>query len=104
MMVLLCVSLGAIGLTQVAIWPSTQDLGRGATGVVAGWTNFLGNAGGAAGPLITAWLVGATGDWSSALLVIALAGVLGAVLWFFIHPERPLEALVAEPAALGAAR
>ncbi len=93
MMVLLCISLGAVGLTQVAIWPSTQDLGRGATGVVAGWTNFLGNAGGAAGPLITAWLVGLTGSWSSALLVIGLAGVLGAVLWFFIHPERPLEAI-----------
>jgi MFS transporter, ACS family, glucarate transporter len=96
MMVLLCISLGAIGLTQVAIWPTTQDLGRGATGVVAGWTNFLGNAGGAAGPLITAWLVGATGSWSSALLIIALAGVLGAVLWFFIHPERPLEVVVGE--------
>ena len=99
MVVLLCVSLGAIGLTQVAIWPSTQDLGKGATGVVAGWTNFLGNAGGAAGPLITAWLVTATGSWSSALLVIALAGAAGAILWFFIHPERPLEALRPEPVA-----
>lgn len=104
MMILLCISLGAVGLTQIAIWPSTQDLGRGATGVVAGWTNFLGNAGGAAGPLATAWLVGWTGSWSSALLIIALAGVLGAVLWFFIHPERPLEALTAEPATLGTAR
>jgi MFS transporter, ACS family, glucarate transporter len=100
MMVLLCVSLGGIGLTQVAIWPATQELGRGATGVVSGWTNCLGNAGGTAGPIIMAWLVGLTGSWSSALLIIALAGVLGAVLWFFIHPERPLEAVIAEPDAL----
>jgi MFS transporter, ACS family, glucarate transporter len=95
MMVLLCVSLGAIGLTQVAIWPATQDLGQGATGVVSGWTNFLGNAGGVAGPLVTAWLVGLTGSWSSALLAIALAGLSGAVLWFFVHPERPLEQVMA---------
>ncbi len=93
MMVLMCISLGGVGLTQVAIWPATQDLGRGATGVVSGWTNFLGNAGGAAGPLMTAWLVTWTGSWSAALLPIALAGAAGAVLWFFIHPERPLEVL-----------
>lgn len=70
-MVLLCISLGAIGLTQVSIWSSTQDLRRAATGIVSGWT----------------------GGWSGALLGIALAGTVGAVLWLFVYPERALAAL-----------
>jgi hypothetical protein len=37
MMVLLCVSLGAVGVTQVSIWPSTQDLGGTATGIIPIW-------------------------------------------------------------------
>jgi ACS family glucarate transporter-like MFS transporter len=56
MMVLLSVSLASIGVTQVSIWPSTQDLGRGVTGLMSGWTNFWGNAAGVAGPMLTALL------------------------------------------------
>jgi len=96
MMVLLCVSLASIGVTQVSIWPSTQDLGRGATGLVSGWTNFWGNAAGVAGPMLTASLVGWTGSWSGAMIGIAIAGVAGAVLWLFVHPQRPLAALADE--------
>ena len=91
MMGLLCVSLGAIGLTQVSIWSATQDLGRASTGVVSGWANGWGNAAGVAGPVLTAYLVRWTGSWSSALLAIAASGLAGAVLWLFVHPERPLE-------------
>ncbi len=90
MMLLLCVSLGAIGLTQVSIWSACQDIGGAATGVVTGWTNFLGNSSGFVGPVVIALLVKWTGGWSGALLGIALAGVCGAVLWLFVHPERPL--------------
>jgi ACS family glucarate transporter-like MFS transporter len=90
MVVLLCVSLGAIGLTQVSIWSACQDIGGAATGVVTGWTNFLGNSSGFVGPVVIALLVKWTGGWSGALLGIALAGACGAVLWLFVHPERPL--------------
>jgi ACS family glucarate transporter-like MFS transporter len=93
MMILLCISLGAIGLTQVSIWSSTQDLGGGATGVVSGWTNCWGNSAGFVGPVITAALVQLTGSWTGALLGIALAGGAGCVLWLFVHPERPIRAL-----------
>ena len=101
MIALLCLSLGAIGLTQVSIWSSCQDLGGAATGIVTGWANFLGNSSGFVGPVITAYLVRWTGGWSGALLGIALAGLCGAVLWLFVHPERPLRiphALVTRPA------
>ena len=90
MVLLLCVSLGAIGLTQVSIWSACQDIGGAATGVVTGWTNFLGNSSGFVGPVVIALLVKWTGGWSGALLGIALAGACGAVLWLFVHPERPL--------------
>jgi ACS family glucarate transporter-like MFS transporter len=93
MMALLCVSLASIGVTQVSIWPSTQDLGRGATGLVSGWTNFWGNAAGVAGPMLMAALVRWTGGWSGAMVGIAIAGVAGGVLWLFVHPQRPLAAL-----------
>ncbi len=93
MMALLCVSLGAVGLTQVSIWSATQDLGRGATGIVSGWANCWGNSAGFVGPVLTALLVDWTGGWSGALLGIALAGGAGAVLWLFVQPQRPLEAL-----------
>jgi ACS family glucarate transporter-like MFS transporter len=93
MMVLLCVSLGAVGVTQVSIWPSTQDLGGAATGIVSGWTNFWGNAAGVVGPVLMAYLVRWTGSWTGALIGIALSGVAGAVLWLFVHPQRRLAAL-----------
>jgi ACS family glucarate transporter-like MFS transporter len=93
MMALLCVSLGAIGLTQVSIWSATQDLGRGSTGLVSGWANCWGNSAGFVGPVVMALLVQWTGGWTGALLGIALAGGAGAVLWLLVHPERPLDAL-----------
>ncbi|HXX38124.1 MAG TPA: MFS transporter [bacterium] len=97
----LMISLGAIGLTQVSIWSATQDLGPTLTGSVSGWTNFWGNFAAALGPTFTAILVGLTTRWTTALLVMALAGVFGAVLWLFVHPERPLtEAQDAGAAAL----
>ena len=94
MIAFLCLSLGSVGVTQVSIWPSTQDLGGPATGIVSGWTNFWGNAAGITGPVLTAYLVRWTGTWSGALIGIALAGVAGAVLWLFVHPQRRLSALV----------
>jgi MFS transporter, ACS family, glucarate transporter len=93
MMLLLCISLGAVGLTQVSIWSATQDLGRSATGIVSGWTNFWGNAAGVVGPVLTAYLVQWTGSWAGALLGIAISGLAGAVLWLFVHPERPMTTL-----------
>ena len=93
MMLLLCISLGAVGLTQVSIWSATQDLGRSATGIVSGWTNFWGNAAGVVGPVLTAYLVQWTGSWAGALLGIAISGLAGAVLWLFVHPERPMTPL-----------
>ena len=103
MMTLLCVSLGAVGLTQVSIWSATQDLSGSSTGVVSGWTNFWGNMAGVVGPVLTAYLVEWTGSWSGALLGVAFSGVAGPVLWALVHPERPIMAVAGQdPASLPA--
>ena len=103
MMCLLCVSLGAIGLAQVSIWSATQDLGRGATGVVSGWANCWGNSAGFVGPVLMAYLVEWTGGWTGALLGIGIAGAAGALLWLLVQPQRPLIA-IADGSGLAAIR
>jgi ACS family glucarate transporter-like MFS transporter len=91
MLIMLMLSLGSVGLVQVAIWPTASDLGGSMTGSLAGWTNFWGNFSAALGPIFTAFLVGLTSNWSSALLIISLAALIGALLWLVIYPDRPLE-------------
>ncbi len=92
MMVFLCVSLGAVGTVQVQVWAACQDLGGEHSATVTGWTNLCGNLISAAGPLFTGILVGIGGNWLLALMILAVAGVLGAGCWFLVHPERPLRA------------
>jgi uncharacterized membrane protein len=41
--------------------------------------------------VLVAFTVKLTGDWTSGLFLIAMAAAFGAVLWFFLHPEQPLE-------------
>ncbi|WP_213779695.1 MFS transporter [Caballeronia sp. dw_276] len=86
----LCLSFAAVGFVQVVVWSATQDLGRSFTGVMSGWTNLWGAASNVAGPMSVALMVKLTGNWASALVVIALAAGLGTVLWLFVHPEKPL--------------
>ncbi|KQR74098.1 hypothetical protein ASG35_20075 [Burkholderia sp. Leaf177] len=86
----LCLSFAAVGFVQVVVWSATQDLGRSFTGVMSGWTNLWGAASNVAGPMSVALMVKLTGNWASALVVIAVAAGLGTVLWLFVHPEKPL--------------
>jgi MFS transporter, ACS family, glucarate transporter len=92
MMVFLCLSLGAVGMVQVQVWAACQDLGGEHSATVTGWTNLCGNLMSAAGPLFTGILVSIGGNWAQALAILAVAGLLGAACWFFVHPERPLRA------------
>lgn len=101
MIIALMFSLGSVGLVQVSIWPTCTDLGRNMTGSVTGWTNFWGNLSGALGPIVTAFLVTLTSSWATALLVMALAAVIGAVLWLLVRPDKPLES-AEEASAVGA--
>jgi MFS transporter, ACS family, glucarate transporter len=91
MMICFMLSLGALAMVQVSIWPSCTDLGGNMTGSLTGWTNFWGNLSGALGPIATAMLVSLTSSWGTALLIMGLAALTGAALWLVIHPERPLQ-------------
>jgi ACS family glucarate transporter-like MFS transporter len=97
----LCLSFAAVGFVQVVVWSAAQDLARDFTGVMSGWTNLWGAASNVAGPVSVAFMVRLTGNWGSALVVIALAAAVGTVLWLFVHPEKPLfdtpKPLVAPP-------
>jgi hypothetical protein len=54
---------------------------------------FLGQFGGRHGSGADRVPCALTGSWAGALLGIALSGLAGAVLWLFVHPERPVAAL-----------
>jgi MFS family permease len=65
--------------------------------------NMMGNLGGAVGPVVTGYLVGASGvsgpdaahGWTMAMLVTSALYGLGAVAWLFLDPETPLDKAVA---------
>src|ERR1700722_1435467 len=96
---LLCLSFAAVGFVQVVVWSAAQDLGKTLTGVMSGWTNVWGALSNVAGPVVVAFTVKVTGSWASGLFLIATAAAFGAIVWLFLHPERPLEDEVAAPAS-----
>lgn len=87
---LLCLSFAAVGFVQVVVWSATQDLGRAFAGVMSGWTNVWGALSNVAGPMTLALVVKVTHSWASGMIVIGAAAACGALLWLFVHPERPL--------------
>lgn len=87
---LLCLSFAAVGFAQVVVWSATQDLGRAFAGVMSGWTNVWGALSNVAGPMTLAFVVKVTHSWESGMIVIGAAAACGALLWLFVHPERPL--------------
>ena len=76
MMVLHSVSLDAVNVTQVSIWPPWRH-GHSHRVLL---DNILGNTAGVAGPVSTAYLKRWTGSWAGALIGVALAGVAAAML------------------------
>lgn len=87
---LLCLSFAAVGCVQVVVWSATQDLGRAFAGVMSGWTNVWGALSNVAGPMTLALIVKVTHSWESGMILIGAAAACGALLWLFVHPERPL--------------
>jgi len=91
MIAFFCASLGFMGLSQVSIWTSVQDLTKHHTGIVAGWTTCLGNAASGLAPIAMAFIEHKTGSWSLALSLPMMAGVVGAFCCTLTHPERTIE-------------
>ncbi|MEM3489574.1 MAG: MFS transporter [Nitrososphaerota archaeon] len=87
---LMMISMAGVGLVQVTIWSSCQDLGQRHTLPVTGWVNMWGNAGSAFGPLFTAILVTFGKSFSTAVIAVGLSALGGIILWLFIKPHIPL--------------
>jgi len=91
MILVFSLALGFSSLSQISIWTSVQDLTRGRTGLVAGWTTFWGNAASGIAPIVMVGIQHITGSWTTALCLPLIAGILGAVCCALTHPERPIE-------------
>lgn len=89
MIVYLMASMAGIATAQVALWATCQDIAGPRSASMTGWMSFCGNLGNALGPILTAYFIGASGDWSRGLTLLAISGALGALVWFFIRPDRP---------------
>lgn len=90
MIVYLMISMAGIATSQVALWATCQDIAGPRSASMTGWMSFCGNLGNALGPILTAYFIGSSGDWSRGLTLLAISGALGAVVWLFIRPDRPL--------------
>jgi ACS family glucarate transporter-like MFS transporter len=83
-------ALAFLGFNMNSAWTSCTDLAGRFAGTVSGWMNFCGNLIGATAPPLTAWVVTVYG-WDSAILATGLAGIIGAIIWQFVKPNKPLQ-------------
>jgi ACS family glucarate transporter-like MFS transporter len=86
----LSVALAFLGFSMNSSWTSASDLGGKFSASVSGWMNFLGNLIGGMAPIIVAWVATHYG-WKAAIMVTAVAGLVGATCWAFVRPHRPLK-------------
>ncbi|MDF2435487.1 MAG: transporter, family, D-galactonate transporter [Mucilaginibacter sp.] len=78
------------GFGQIAIWASVQDLGASGTGLIASWTQFLGNIAGAIVPISISLLVTGQDSWIRAEGLIVVLGLFGAGCLLLVKPQLPL--------------
>jgi MFS family permease len=78
-------------LTLAPAWATAVDVGGRHAGVTAGTMNTVGQVGGILSPLVLAYLVDATGNWNTPLLVLAAIYGIAAIAWLTINPEQRVE-------------
>jgi sugar phosphate permease len=75
-------------LTLAPAWATAVDVGGRHAGVTAGVMNTVGQVGGILSPIVLAYLVDATGNWSLPLLVLAGIYAIAGVAWILIDPDQ----------------
>jgi MFS family permease len=78
-------------LTIGPIWSVPMDVAPKFAGTASGIMNTGSAVAGFASPMIFGWLVDATGDWHVPFAGSIALLLLGAVLAFWMHPDRQLE-------------
>jgi ACS family glucarate transporter-like MFS transporter len=76
--------------SQPPSWAATIDLAPTHSATVFGIMNTLAQGIGAMAPVLTPWIAQRFG-WIRALDVTAAMALAAGCLWFFVHPERPIE-------------
>jgi ACS family tartrate transporter-like MFS transporter len=100
-MLVLSFMLSQIGQRSLlAVFWAIPPLFLGGTAAAAGIAliNSLGNLGGAVGPTVVGWLRGASGDYTSGLLVLAMALIIEAVLVASMRLPKPATEPASSPA------
>jgi MFS transporter, ACS family, glucarate transporter len=70
-----------------------MDVGGRYSGTVSGAMNMIGNIAGGISPLVVGYLLTWTSnDWTMTFYVSAAIYSLGAVCWYFLDSQTPLEA------------
>ncbi|HEK0328156.1 TPA: MFS transporter [Proteus mirabilis] len=82
MMFLLCLSYAALAFAASAIWSLPGDVApRNMTSVLGGMQSAVSNCGGILGPIVTGYIIGATGSFMWALIVSGIACAVGALIY-----------------------
>ena len=68
-----------------------MDVGGKSVATLAGTMNMMGNVGGFLSPIVCGYLVEGTGNWNTALYVMAGVYVTGIFFWLGMDPVTPLE-------------
>lgn len=87
--VVLACGAGALYLSQSSFWSVSIDIAGHRSGIFSSIVNMGGQVGGAVTASLTPWLARNFG-WTTSFAVAAGFAVIGALCWFFVHPERPL--------------
>ncbi|HEX4030328.1 MAG TPA: MFS transporter [Terracidiphilus sp.] len=77
-----------------ASWGACADIGGEHAATLSAAMNTSGQIGGVFSPIVFALLTRNQASWSTPLYWTAGLYLLGAISWAFIHPERPLNALI----------
>ncbi len=91
-LILLTIAGAFLGVYSSNCWAITQTLaGPLAAGRWTGFQNFVGNLGGVAAPLITGWIVGATGSFLMAFWIAGGLLALGVAIYqFWLRRVEPV--------------
>ncbi|WP_285315621.1 MFS transporter [Providencia rettgeri] len=85
MMTLLCLSYAALAFAASAIWSLPGDVApRNMTSVLGGMQSAVSNCGGILGPIVTGYIIAATGSFIWALIVSGIACAIGALVYLIM--------------------
>jgi MFS transporter, ACS family, solute carrier family 17 (sodium-dependent inorganic phosphate cotransporter), other len=82
-LIVMCLALGALGLTWSGFACNHLDIAPRHAGVLMGITNTAGTIPGIVGVAVTGWLVDVTGSYDAPLALAAGVSVVGALVWLF---------------------